>query len=145
MNWYRLYDKEMNKFNPSKPPVFGTKKPQAVFKNDTEVSRIRLDDGDPIPFAEENVKYYFEKDLYEWGATCYIIGFLEADQPNPNYASELRSYKRQLKKHEDALSAWNIEKEKWDKAQARKKKREDLELLAKLKAKYEMSLSNSYE
>jgi hypothetical protein len=127
------------------PPRMFTRKPNKIIPAYTELSKVSVSDGDEL-IIEEGKRYRISLDhdysgVYYPGECpsieAYLIQFTEEDIENPNYASELRKYNRDKKKHSEELAEWEKWKAIWDKEEADAKVKAELKTLQKLKDKYE--------
>lgn len=127
------------------PPYFYGNKPKKIIPAYTELSNVRVYDGDELTL-EPDRRYRIALDTDYSG--CYyssdtpsiearLIGFSEEDIENPNYDSELRKYNREKKKHQEELEEWNKWKVVWDAEQEKAKEIAERKKLQELKAKYE--------
>ncbi len=136
------YPKE---FHATWPPKLYTQKPNKTIPAYSELSKVRVSDGDELIF-EEGRRYKLSLD-HDYGCCyypsdtpsieAYLIEFSEEDIENPNYKSELRRYNKDKKKHSEDLAEWKKWKAVWDKEKSDAREAAERKKLEELKAKYE--------
>jgi hypothetical protein len=132
-------------FRATWPPKLLTQKPNKTIPAYSELSKVRVSDGDELIF-EEGRRYKLSLD-HDYGCCyypsdipsieAYLIEFSEEDIENPNYKSELRKYNKDKKKHSEELKEWKKWKDIWDKEEAAAQEAAERKKLEELKAKYE--------
>jgi len=127
------------------PPHFYGNKPKKIIPAYTELSDVRVYDGDELTL-EPDRRYRITLDTDY--SRCYyssdtpsiearLIGFSEEDIENLNYDSELIKYNRDKKEHKEKLAEWNKWKAVWDAEQEKAKEIAERKKLQELKKKYE--------
>jgi len=125
-------------FDPKNKPRFLLLAPVKVLANNEEMKRIEIYDGDWIEVSPDlNWKFVEEHGKYDDYHSYYLVGYSKQSQENPNYKSELASYKYQKAKYDEAIKFWEDWKSIWDKEQQKKPEEKERELLKQLKEKYE--------
>jgi hypothetical protein len=135
-----------SKFNPYAEPKFNLKKPEEYVEIERVLEEVELEESDlehiEISRDGEIVKYLEVYSEYDHGLDSTItygrlVTAKVTVEKDPEYEKQIEYYEKSKKEHEVELKKWKKDMLEWKKEQEEARKKAELDLLQRLKKKYE--------